>query len=157
TFDVAHARYLLEHVADPLAVVRALVRAVRPGGRVVLTDDDHELLRLWPEPPGLGPLWHAYMRAFDRNRNDPYAGRRLVALLHEAGAAPARNTWIFFGGCAGHPDFEDYVANLAGLLDGFRGPILSAGLLDRASFDDALAALRAWGGRPDAAFWFAAS
>ncbi|MEO6462750.1 MAG: class I SAM-dependent methyltransferase, partial [Candidatus Eisenbacteria bacterium] len=32
TFDVAHARFLLEHVTDPLAVVRQMVRAVRPGG-----------------------------------------------------------------------------------------------------------------------------
>ena len=37
---------------DPLAVVRQMVRAVKPGGRVVLADDDHDLLRLWPEPPG---------------------------------------------------------------------------------------------------------
>jgi ubiquinone/menaquinone biosynthesis C-methylase UbiE len=41
TFDVAHARFLLEHVTDPLAVVRQMVRAVRPGGRIVLEDDDH--------------------------------------------------------------------------------------------------------------------
>src|SRR5216684_1106337 len=77
TFDVAHARFLLEHVPDPLEVTKAMVRAVRPGGRVVLEDDDHDLLRLWPEPPGLQPLWHAYMRSFDRNGNDPYVGRRL--------------------------------------------------------------------------------
>ena len=43
-FDLAHARFLLEHVVDPLAVVREMVAAVRPGGRVILVDDDHELL-----------------------------------------------------------------------------------------------------------------
>src|SRR5262245_1028011 len=91
TFDVAHARFVLEHVADPLAVVRAMVRAVRPGGRVVLADDDHDVLRLWPEPPGLGPIWHAYVRSYDRLGNDPYVGRRLVALLPGAGANPVRN------------------------------------------------------------------
>ena len=26
---------------------------LRPGGRIVLADDDHDILRLWPEPPGL--------------------------------------------------------------------------------------------------------
>src|SRR5690242_8219687 len=36
TFDVAHTRFLLEHVPDPLAVVRQMVQAVRPGGRIVL-------------------------------------------------------------------------------------------------------------------------
>ena len=32
TFDLVHARFLLEHVSDPLAVVRSMARAVRPGG-----------------------------------------------------------------------------------------------------------------------------
>src|SRR5205807_73415 len=49
-FDVAHARFLLEHVSEPAAVVAQLARAVRSGGRVVLEDDDHERLVLWPEP-----------------------------------------------------------------------------------------------------------
>ena len=35
-FDLAHARFLLEHVPDPLAVVQAMARAVRSGGRVVV-------------------------------------------------------------------------------------------------------------------------
>ena len=44
TFDVSHARFVLEHLRDPLAAVRVMVRATRPGGRIVLADDDHELL-----------------------------------------------------------------------------------------------------------------
>ena len=44
SFDVVHARFLLEHVPDPLAVVRGMVRAARPGGRVMLEDDDHAIL-----------------------------------------------------------------------------------------------------------------
>ncbi|MFM7297790.1 MAG: class I SAM-dependent methyltransferase, partial [Planctomycetota bacterium] len=42
TFDVAWARVVLEHVDDPLRVVRQMVRAVKPGGRIVLCDDDHD-------------------------------------------------------------------------------------------------------------------
>src|SRR5688572_29476275 len=48
-FDVAHTRFLLEHVPDPLAVVKQMAAAVRPGGRILLADDDHDVLRLWPE------------------------------------------------------------------------------------------------------------
>src|SRR5205085_7417105 len=54
SFDVAHARFVLEHVREPLAVVRLMVRAVRPGGRVLLQDDDHDVFRCWPEPAGFG-------------------------------------------------------------------------------------------------------
>ena len=155
TFDVAHARFLLEHVPDPLAVVRGMVRAVRPGGRIVLEDDDHDVLRLWPEPAGFTPLWRAYMRSFDRLGNDPVIGRRLVSLLHEAGADPVRNTWIFFGSCAGSPDFAAYVENAAGILRGARSAIVGGGLLPGKTFDEAVAALDAWKNLRDAALWFA--
>jgi len=155
SFDLAHARFLLEHLRDPLAAVRAMVQAVRPGGRVVLEDDDHDVLRLWPEPPGFGPLWRAYIRGFDRLGNDPAVGRRLIALLHDAGALPERNTWIFFGSCSGSPDFKAYVRNAIGVVSGARSTIVGGGLLPAREFDAALAAFDAWKERPDAAFWFA--
>jgi len=155
SFDVAHARFLLEHVPDPLAVVRSMARAVRPGGRIVLEDDDHDVLRLWPEPAGFTPLWRAYIRSFDRLGNDPAIGRRLVWLLHQAGAIPERNTWIFFGSCSGSPDFAAYVENAMGVLVGARRAIVGGGLLPAGEFDAALAAFDAWKLRPDAAFWFA--
>jgi SAM-dependent methyltransferase len=155
TFDVAHTRFLLEHVRDPLAVVRMMVRAVRPGGRVVLADDDHDLLRLWPEPPGLMSLWQAYMRTYDRLGNDPFVGRRLVSLLQQAGAAPVRNTWVFFGACTGAPVFPAIVENLAGVLTGARDAVLSTSRMDPQWFDRGIAALKEWSALPDAALWYA--
>lgn len=154
-FDVAHARFLLEHVSDPLAVVSAMVRAVRRGGRIVLADDDHDVLRLWPEPPGFMPLWQAYIRTYDRLGNDPFVGRRLVSLLHTAGALPVRNTWIFFGSCSGSPAFPGVVENMTRILIGAREAILSTARLDQKWFDQGIAALKKWSGLPDAALWFA--
>lgn len=153
-FDVAHARFVLEHLSDPLRVVRGMVRAVRPGGRIVLEDDDHDVLRLHPEPPGFRALWEAYMRTYDRLGNDPYIGRRLVSLLHEAGAKPVRNTWIFFGSCAGQPTFEAVVNNALSILRGARETILRQSLLDEAALDETLTHFATWGKRPDAALWF---
>jgi SAM-dependent methyltransferase len=153
-FDVAHARFVLEHVQDPGAVVRQMVRAARPGGRIVLQDDDHDILRCWPEPPGFAVLWRAYQRTYDRLGCDPYVGRRLVSLLHDAGAVPVRCTLLFFGGCAGEPSFPGLMQNLSGLLAGAREAIVSGGLLGAKEFDDGLEALNAWAVRPDAAFWY---
>jgi ubiquinone/menaquinone biosynthesis C-methylase UbiE len=155
SFDVAHARFILEHVPDPQGVVKAMVRAVRPGGRIVLEDDDHDVLRLAPEPPGLEELWRAYIRSYETNGNDPYVGRKLVALLHGAGAAPTRNDWLFFGGCAGDGRLDLFVQNLTVLLEGARDEIMETGKIDRPRFDAAIAAVRTWGDRSDAAFWFA--
>jgi ubiquinone/menaquinone biosynthesis C-methylase UbiE len=157
TFDVAHARFVVEHVTDPVNVVRQMVRAVRPGGRVVLQDDGHDTFRLSPEPPGFAPLWRSYIRTYDRVGNDPLIGHRLVSLLHQAGAAPTRNNWMFFGSCSGHPDLGAYVENIVRILEGVRQPILDVGELDAAAFDASLAALREWGTRPDCGMWYGIS
>ncbi len=155
TFDVAHARFVLEHVPDPGAVVAVMVRAVRPGGRIILEDDDHDVFRLWPEPAGWRPLWEAYIRTYDRLGNDPYIGRRLVALLHGAGARVVDNTWLFFGGSAGAPAMAAMVENMAGVLEGAAEAMVSGGFIEARAVEEAIAVLRAWGRRPDAALWYA--
>jgi ubiquinone/menaquinone biosynthesis C-methylase UbiE len=154
-FDVAHARFVLEHVGEPERVVEQMVRAVRRGGRVVLSDDDHQVLRFWPEPPGLHDLWQTYIRAYDRLGCDPFIGRRLVALLHGAGARPIRNHWVFFGSCAGRPEFPALVENMIGVIASARAAITGPLAFPARQFDATVAATRAWARRPDAAVWYA--
>jgi SAM-dependent methyltransferase len=154
TFDVAHARFVLEHVPDPLRVVQAMVRAVKPGGRIVLEDDDHGVMRMWPEPPGMIELWNNYIRTYDRIGNDPYVGRRLVQLLHQAGARPVRNTWIWFGGCAGMESFGVLAANMAGVVRTARETMIAMNLVDGETFDFVMEQYDRWARRPDAALWF---
>ncbi len=156
-FDCAHARFLLEHVPDPQAVVATLARAVRPGGRVVLEDDDHELLRLWPEPPHVAAVWRAYQRTYDRLGNDPIVGRRLVQLLAGAGLRPRRCAQLPFGACSGQPAFGPLVRNLADILRGAGEAILATGGATPAELDGALDALAAFAQRDDAAFWYTIS
>lgn len=157
SFDLVHARFVLEHVRDPLAVVREMTRAVKRGGRIVLEDDDHELLRLAPEPEGFTALWRAYMRSYERIGCDPIVGRRLVTLLHQAGIRPVRNLLLFFGACAGEPAFPLYAENLAVILEEARDLVVGGNLIVRGAFDGALEALRAWAVLPDAAIWYARS
>lgn len=154
TFDLAHARFVLEHVTDPLAVVRSMVRAVRPGGRIVLEDDDHDLLRLWPEAPGFDALWRAYVEVYDRLGNDPYVGRRLSALLSQAGAEPTRNDQLFFGSCAGDASLGAFVENFAGLIEGSAAQIVTMTTVGEEQLRAGVESLRRWGGRHDAALWY---
>ncbi len=157
SYDLAHARFVLEHVPDPLRVVRNMVRAVRPGGRIVLADDDHDVLRLWPEPPGWCEVWRAYMRTYDRNGNDPFTGRHLVSLIHAAGASPVRNTWIFFGGCAGMQSFDVLAKNMLGVVMTAREPMIKGNLVEESAFEEAVRNYEEWARSPDAAMWFSMS
>jgi SAM-dependent methyltransferase len=156
SFDLVHARFLLEHLVDPAACIRTALRAARPGGRVFLVDDDHDVLRLHPEPRGFVRLWEAYVEAFRRLGNDPFVGRRLAALLHETGAVSPRTGALFFGSCAGHPSFPGAVANLIGVVRGAEPAIVGEGILPAPEFAEASAALSAWGARTDAALWYVA-
>ncbi len=154
TFDVAHARFILEHVADPARVVRAMVKAVRPGGRIVLEDDDHDVLRFHPAIPAFETAWSAYMRAYDAVGNDPLIGRKLPALLVEAGAQPRASDWPFFGACQGAPTFAIIVSNCRHVLAGARASVLAHGGLTKREFDAALAAYDRWSVVPGAAIWY---
>lgn len=154
-FDVAHARFVLEHVQRPRLVVEYMVRSVRPGGRVVLADDDHPLLRVWPECSGLDAVWAAYQRAFERNGNDAQVGRRLVQLLHLAGAKPIRNDWIFFGSCSGSPEWDGAAQNLIGVLRSAKDRMVEWELIGEDAFEAACASIESWQRQPDAAIWYA--
>lgn len=155
SFDVVHARFLLEHVTDPEHVVATMVRAARPGGRIVLEDDNHELLRLWPAVPRVERLWEAYIATWVEMGNDPFIGRRLVSLLNRAGAQPRRADMLFFGGCAGESTFDLYVANFRGILEGARQAMRSAAGLEESEIDEALEAFDDWSRHPDASLWYA--
>jgi SAM-dependent methyltransferase len=155
SFDLAHARFLLEHVRDPLAVVKQMVAAVRPGGRIVLLDDDHDLLRLWPHPPPLlTRAWETYWRAYTRAGCDPIVGRRLPALLYEAGAPAHRIASVFYGACAGMPNFAPVVDNLRGVLAGSAAGLAEAGLFSTEEMRKALVALDEWRADPTASVWY---
>lgn len=157
TFDVAYTRFVLEHVPDPLNVVRQMVKAVRKGGRVVLADDDHDIGRIYPEIPGFAELWNAYMQTYVRLGNDPIVGRKLVSLLHEAGAAPLRNTWIFFGTNPGDKRFDIYIDNLIGVIAGAKDEIVRQKMFEEKEFDKVISSFESWRKLPDATLWYAVS
>lgn len=154
SFDLVHTRFLLEHLPDPLLAVRQMVAAARPGGRIFLQDDDHGLMTLFPEPPGFMPVWHAYLRTYDRLGNDPYIGRRLPMLLHQAGARPVRNGFVFFGGCHGEPDFGPLCLNTAELIRGAAEALVATGAVSHTDIERALQHFDEWSRQPGSAFWF---
>ena len=154
TFDIAHARFVLEHVTNPLAVVRSMLRAVRPGGRIVLEDDDHEILRLVPEPPDVLDLWRAYYLTYERQGKDPFVGRNLISLLHRAGARPQGNTCLFFGGTFGSANFDAMIDNFISIIHGARQAMVALGCAGEKQIEDGLAAFDKWRHEPAAAMWY---
>lgn len=154
-FDLVYTRFLLEHVKHPEQVVGQMVAATKPGGRVVLMDDDHAHFQLYPNSAGFNNIWTAYMRSYDRIGNDPFVGRRLASLLHSAGLKQINNDFIFFGCTSSDPLFTGFVENIIGILEGSRELMQEHQLIDARSLDQGIENLDQWKKLPDAAIWYA--
>ena len=154
SFDLVHSRFLMEHLPDPVVAVKAMVRAAGSGGRIVLMDDNHDLMRLWPEPKRFDDLWIAYMETFSVLGNDPFVGRRLAELIHQAGAKPTGTAQISYNSCAGADDFAPVRDNLIQVIRGARDMIIQNKLMTSDTFEASIDELIIWSRRPDSAIWY---
>jgi SAM-dependent methyltransferase len=91
SFDAAFAIAVLQHVPRPRAVVDALRRVLRPGGRLVLAEPDNAA-RYWFSNPASGH--EAFARATEfyslledvaSDESDPSVGPRVPRLVRAAG------------------------------------------------------------------------
>ena len=93
TFDFVWCAQSLYSLPEPVVVLRTLARVLRPGGIVAVLENDtmHQVFLPWPVRLEL-PLRAAELRALSetRNPNKYYVGRRLPAVLAEAGLEPLK-------------------------------------------------------------------
>ena len=154
SFDFAHTRFLLEHLSNPAKAVSEMVKALKPGGRIFLADDDHQLLTLFPEPPGFQALWSAYMDSYVAVGNDPLIGRKLAKLLVDQGIRNVRNDAVFFGDCAGTETFPSFVNNLIEVVATSYDVMITSKLISDREYQSAIQHIGDWSSLPDAAIWY---
>ncbi|MEU3795506.1 methyltransferase [Streptomyces fructofermentans] len=90
-FDLVHARFVLADVVDREQALQSMVKALRPGGRLLVEEADPALQPLacpdehGPEQQLANRLRAALCESYARNGTDLGYGRRLPRLLREAG------------------------------------------------------------------------
>lgn len=154
SFDFAHTRFLLEHLPNPAQAVSEMIKALKPGGRIFLEDDDHNTVTLFPEPAGFPTLWAAYMDSYVEAGNDPFIGRKLTKLLHDQGIRNIRNDVIFFGDCAGTETFGLFVTNLVEVISTSYEVMISSNLISDQDYQMAIDSIKKWGELPFASLWY---
>ena len=151
--DVVHAHQVLQHVSDPVAMLREMRRVCRPDGVVAVRDADYAAMAWYPEIPEIAAWLDGYRKVARHNEAEPDAGRHLVAWANAAGfdsVTPSADTW-----CFATPDDRAWWGGL------WADRVIGSSLADQAveydiaTRDDLMAwsdAFRRWAEHPDS--WF---
>lgn len=153
-FDVVYCRYVLEHVVDPANVLREMRRVLRPGGRVFVQENDILVMELFPECPRFAQMWRRFAELQRRLGGDARIGRRLFALLREAGFRQIELGLQPEVHWSGLPTFRPCVENTIGNIRSGTAAFQAMGLATAEEIHAAVAELEAFRERDDAVTWF---
>ncbi len=84
-YDVVYARFLLQHLSQPVQMLQQMWEAVRPGGVVIVEDADFDGWACYPPSSGLDFFTRTYAEVIRRSGGDHSMARKLYAYFIEAG------------------------------------------------------------------------
>jgi len=93
-FDLAFARLVLSHLGDPNSALRAMYKAVRPGGIVAAEDLFTGTLTSDPPDEALDQMQEIYSATVRFHGGDPTIGPRLHALFVDVGLEEVQETTV---------------------------------------------------------------
>ena len=150
-FDAAFSHAMLEHMHDPLEVLKEMRRVLKPGGLMGIRSIDLAATLISPAEATLTTAYDIWLKYRQHCGGDPFMGRRLRALLREAGfektkGTASSETW-------GTPQLTQSMKSV--LKEEFTGPkiaetAIQMGWADQAQMDSAVSALKEWGDHADA-------
>ncbi len=84
-YDAAFLCWFLEHVPDPLKVLKQVHKHLKPGAQIVLTEVFNQSLFMEPYSPSYIKYWFEFNDLQWLMKGHPFVGVRLGGLLKEAG------------------------------------------------------------------------
>ena len=116
-FDAVIGRYVLLFQSDAVAMVRRLLRHLRPGGLVLFHEPDWQSARSIPSVPTYDSCCRWIQQTFARAGTDSNMAGRLYRTLVGAGlSAPTMRMQTFIGGGAQCAGYLQAVADLVGSM-----------------------------------------
>jgi SAM-dependent methyltransferase len=138
-YDFVYCRFLLQHLARPVDLLRRMWEAVRPGGALAVEDADLEGLFCDPDNDGFSFYVRAYSGVLAANGGDPGCPRRLVRYFREVGIADPQMRLL-----QGISSSGDAKAMPLLTLEAIADSIVSAGLASAGEVASAIESLAAF-------------
>ncbi|AGA91002.1 methylase involved in ubiquinone/menaquinone biosynthesis [Thioflavicoccus mobilis 8321] len=143
TFDHVFVCFVLEHLPQPAAVLRALRRVLKPGGTITVIEGDHGSTFFHPDSAAAQRAIRCLVDLQARAGGDALIGRSLFPLLTEAGFDAVRVSPRMVYADASRPGLVDGFTRktFTAMVEGVRPAALEAGLMAADDFDRGIAAL----------------
>jgi SAM-dependent methyltransferase len=153
-FDTVYCRYILEHVPDPLRMLKEAKRVLKHGGRIYIQENAILLLKLYPECIVFDEVWNAFARYQSTIGGDAMIGLRLYGLLKQAGfkqpvlsMAPE----IHYQESGTH---KPWIDNLIGNIRGAKDQLISGRYISEKQYAEALNELEEFKRNENASSYF---
>jgi SAM-dependent methyltransferase len=88
-YDAVYARFVLQHLSQPVQILRQMWEAVRPGGVIIVEDADFDGWGCHPPSSGMDFFTRTYAEVIRRSGGDHSLARKLYAYFIEAGIGRA--------------------------------------------------------------------
>ena len=140
SFDHVFLCFVLEHLAEPVAALRALKRVLKPGGTIMVIEGDHGSTYFHPDSEHARNAVRCQVQLQARAGGNALIGRELYPLLRQAGFDEIRVSPRMVYVDSSKPELVEGFTKktFTAMIEGIREPSLEAGITDEIRFDQGI-------------------